>query len=747
MTISSNSPLSENGNELAQKGGTAAYWCGSTVVTTVRQSNLINPLLKLAALSGATDAVQVQIRRGVDVNATDSGGQSPLMLAASRGHVETCRLLLESGADVELLDNQGRDALAHARHSKSPVVEALLEDYLGRARDKDVADRSELDRHTDLELYQTETHSIDPWEVAEEFWLPIGEASTLESSSAIQDQMSHHLPIDTDFGWDDVEIELPEAEQRQSRSNQLDDESRAEIRAVLLAGIQGFRISGAEVAKATCHIDEDFSRDLEMCLTFVLQDLGVTIVDDAIFDIPADDDANDGESENVEEALSYLIDLLTAYNDPVRHYQREIARGDLLSRDEEVELARQMEMAKIRANNAISRSAAIVQELVRQADRALGGRVPIATLVEGEAPDEAVESDDDEAGNEHGDDDRPVDDDKPEAAADTSPIEIDFASRIQLLKQIIADGQLTDTEQIADVLRRLRLRMSLIERLCVAVPNSQVPVDVRAELVSAVSGFREARNRLTVCNLRLVISIARRYMYHGLAFLDLIQEGNIGLMKAVEKFDHRRGFKFSTYGTWWIRQAITRAIADQARLVRMPVHMVETLNRVTRIQEELERKTGITAPAHLIAKHASITSEGVAKILRADRQTVSLDDLLAATCAGAAMPQELIDPASGPEELVTAEALRSAMTRCLESIPAKHKNWTQMIRMRFGLFDDDDHTLEEVGAKYNVTRERIRQIESKVLGLLRHPSRSPILHAFLERADGRSVGEPVSNGG
>jgi RNA polymerase primary sigma factor len=273
--------------------------------------------------------------------------------------------------------------------------------------------------------------------------------------------------------------------------------------------------------------------------------------------------------------------------------------------------------------------------------------------------------------------------------------------------------------------------MSFIERTCESLSND-VGSDVRSDLSKELSVFRDFRNRLVVSNLRLVNSLARRYMYRGLSFLDLVQEGNIGLMRAAEKFDHRRGFKFSTYGTWWIRQGITRAIADQARLVRIPVHMIETINKVTRIQEEFERATGVPASTALIGERSSMTPAAVAKILAFDVEYISIDDPNNGLMNCEIMPEQFIEPTAGPEAMAMTEGLRLAAAQTLANIPSKIG---EVIRLRFGLVDDDSHTLEEIGEKFNVTRERIRQIESQGLKMLGNPSRNAVLRTFFDAID------------
>lgn len=270
----------------------------------------------------------------------------------------------------------------------------------------------------------------------------------------------------------------------------------------------------------------------------------------------------------------------------------------------------------------------------------------------------------------------------------------------------------------------VRMYLKEIGRVPLLTPEEEVDLAKRMEAED-----EEAKRKLAEANLRLVVSIAKRYVGRGMLFLDLIQEGNLGLIKAVEKFDYRKGYKFSTYATWWIRQAITRAIADQARTIRIPVHMVETINKLIRVQRQLLQELGREPNPEEIAKEMNISEDKVREIQKIAQEPVSLE-----TPIGEEEDSHLGDfiedhDARAPAEEASFTLLREQLDEVLKTLTDREQ---RVLRLRFGLDDGRARTLEEVGQKFGVTRERIRQIEAKTLRKLRHPSRSKKLKDYLD---------------
>ncbi len=483
----------------------------------------------------------------------------------------------------------------------------------------------------------------------------------------------------------------------------------------------------------------------------------------------------DGE-EGVE--LDLTPGTLDKTNDPVRMYLREMGTVPLLTREGEVEIAKRIERGKLAVMRHVSRTPMSAQEILRQGERLAAAEMPVRELVvfnEEEVTDEKLEAKKRETLRKVA---KVAEAQRDYLAFRRKFVEIPKKDRKwvrakwRLGRLRIAVSQSIQNIDLAEPVKRRmveRIREAVeriaeceykIDRLAPKLSGKfsdefkkhvKKQIQEQKELIRQIADefdakaeelqhtldtivigeqqAEQAKKELIEANLRLVVSIAKKYTNRGLQFLDLIQEGNIGLMKAVDKFEYKRGYKFSTYATWWIRQAITRAIADQARTIRIPVHMIETINKLIRTSRALVQELGREPTSEEIAKRMDIPVSKVRKVLKIAQEPISLE-----TPIGEEEDSHLGDFIEDRNVVSPAEAiinlnLREQTDALLKTLTPREE---RVIKMRFGIGDGSEHTLEEVGQSFAVTRERIRQIEAKALRKLRHPSRSRKLKAFLE---------------
>jgi RNA polymerase primary sigma factor len=756
----------------------------------------MNPLVKMAIRAGASDLVRFHLRRGGDINRQDDNGTSLLMFAAVRGRAEICQILVDAGADPVLKNHQGQDALDLADTAGHDTVKAILRAAIAtRVPDLNSQAVSDEPAVEDLTDFLADALDFDAmaWEAEIETPPPEGNLDCLDSTRVLHQLMSHHVPVDTDADWSDIEIDLPNLPT--SRRDRVWADRWANIIPVLIQGLQVGRISRADIEYALQHDQPDLEMQ-ELLLNRILGELDIQ-VDDWVDDgLPPDFAPLDPEQENpeepiIDEALSFIESWLDQRMEPVSCYLRDLGDFDLLTAEEEIQVARRIEEGVSQVLLVLADYPLTISELLRLYDSACENGSLLTDVISGfkdvediapplldvelllaaDDPDAVVAGDKVPAF-----DNEDEDEDSASSAAENTLNSEDITRHFaelrslyqQTLSSIDKNGLLNSKtqalrQQLSECFLQFRIALKTLNRLIAQVygmakrihaletcnpdrndlhlqqeraaieRETHLPIefikDLSHRLSSSDAKARHAQHEMITANLRLVIFIAKKYTRRGLDFLDLIQEGNIGLMKAVDKFEYQRGYKFSTYATWWIRQAITRAIADQARTIRVPVHMIENINKLDRISRQMWQEVGREPTPEELSIRMEMPEDRVRKVLKVVKEPISLETLMGGGEDDEGFAEELEDmQAVSPEQETIHNSLCDNIRRLLDDLKAKE---SEVIRRRFGIDLPSAQTLEEIGQQFDVTRERIRQIEAKTLKRLAHPNRSEHLRDFL----------------
>ncbi len=724
-------------------------------------------------VTGVERAIRIHIDRGDDLNARDEKGQTPLMLAAARDKGAICRLLLAAGADAGLRDPSGRDALDIARAAgaldAASVIEAACNPLRADRNDavdllgfeEGSSDASGIDNGYDKDrsraavLIQSASapegaqtavddglgFDLSDWEAEEDQVPPDSDTTLALAAVEVQTAITAHWPIDTSADWDDFEAILPDRAAPPPRAN--DAEVRERLRMALLRAIREGSVPHAAIEDLTCCDDGEPDAEARALLVMVVNDLGAETDERFEYSAPHESfevfvcpDEQPDEEDVLADALAYVDDLAARRNEPLRLYQQDFQREALLTAEAEIALGQAMEQGLDKALDALAAWPSGVVATLAAARQVATGAKPLRSMSSG------LQRDTQGAPTVH-----------------TGAIDADTEVEVALVP-LSTEGEAGVAEDEADSQSELEGMASadeLAEFCASAKLLSDLPVGVsqngegwpacRSALASlrlargflmeladsglvgepdsahafsqAMRTYRRARDRMTVANLKLVNSIAKKYLFSGQPLDDLLQEGNIGLIKAVDRFDWRRGFKFSTYATWWIRQQVGRFLADRGMTIRLPVHVYEKTQRIAQAARAFELRRGRAPTREEVAALVDLPVRKVETLTSVGQDPLPLHELSDVDGLIASHAREqfsVCDPIECVEEL----QLRESVDYFLSTLKPKEEN---ILRMRYGIGVPDTLTLEEVGAQMGVTRERIRQIEAKAIGRLKHPAR------------------------
>lgn len=704
----------------------------------------------MAVLRGVEESVRLHLDRGDDVNARDEQGMTPLMLSAYRNNVNICQLLLNAGAASDLLDPQGNDALAIAIKAGAGEVRLALEGHLapstaiykpheGLKPELAPGDLSALPATTTEEIKTTtptplhsDALALDDWE-AENHELPAAGDPTLVAQIFIaQAAITQHTPLDTSVDWGDFKVFLPDWATPLPRNDEGDIRQR--LRMLILRASRESSVPGFAVEDLSRESDGSISEEGEAQLRMVLNDLGAEVDERLEIDFPfeshvvfVDPKETKKEKKQVDAALVYLDDLTSRRNDPIRIYLKTGLRGKLLSAEEEARLAKAMENFIAKALDALSGWNEGLAHICESAELIRAGIHPLRWMTLGQ--DEEAENVGTAGSDITVEAEELLGEDSSEVTTGQRNSAIFFAAVDSLSKfsALTRSAQEKDALLCREILESLRLKRGFLLTL---VTTARFEEDEHAiQFKHAIDGYLSAREQMTKANLKLALSVAKKYLYTEEPFDDLIQEANIGLMKAVDKFDWRRGFRFSTYAVPWIRQNVQRYVADKCSLIRIPVHVHDMNQKILWHMRVAEMRDGRTPKPQEIADELSIPLKKVTASLRAATcsHINSLDEADESLGIEFVEDFKLLDPA---DALITAQVRTSIEELLLELKPKD----AGIIRMRYGLGMNDAMTLDEIGQRFEVTRERVRQLESKALRYLQHPVR---LSKFLEQIHGK----------
>jgi RNA polymerase primary sigma factor len=793
-------------------------------MNNISYKSTLSPLLKIAVSNGVESAIRVHIAKGDDLNARDSGGNSPLMIAARNNHANACRLLLESGADPDLKNLDGKTATLIAdeagahdasealrSHNQIAVISQETTQLTKQALEvaetnTKISNNGNLDASQLTEEYEWD---IGDWEPENDAPPPVQDHRILVKARELQKLISDHIAIDNSVDWIDFDVSLPEFSEPIVRTAIA--ETRTAIRLLFLRVLREGSVPDFDVTDITSLESVKGDAEFENQFRQVINDLGgetderfeyVSTFDN--FRILIDEAESLDEEDSLNQAMSYLDELSNGMNDPARIFARSMGRHQLLTHDDEIRIAQSIENGERLMLTAMSNIPEVIKSLLDKVEKIKMGKVLFSQVFDGFADEELSSLEIEESlviSNKLDQEDESNEDEKNEAkqllflekindiaetfnvfntirleskksAIEVSELQNKLASQIlkirfdarqigemsELVHKLNGEFLSTDRQlrmclhnicgvpmQIVDAkIKEHFTSTSLIEDLrntnepwarnivsqshrLLSLSTSRIQIrnqigltddkfkQIYLDMSLGEKIAKDSRKQLMSSNIRLVVSIAGKYTNRGLDLMDLIQEGCIGLLKAVDKFEHRRGFRFSTYATWWIRQAVQRALGDQARTIRVPVHMHESIMKLLRLERKYKENFDSIPPDSYLANELDVSEKIIEKIRDAIRvEPVSLEELieLANNPISARQLEFEISVEDGSRRQANA-----VVSTLLSALPPQVD---KVLRMRFGI-GCEEMTLEEIGKKFGLSRERIRQIESAGLKKLKNP--------------------------
>lgn len=746
-------------------------------------SSPLSQFLRMAVIAGVENAVQVHVDRGDDLDARDSHGLTPLMMAAAKNRPTICKILLEAGADASLLSPSGESAFAIAISAGAREAAAILdpgqkstEISSGEVRDSSpisqwregkkpenrtlaVQSEQQIPVAAEGPMHQLFGQAVAPpaidladvsefdlsgWEAEDDAPPPEEDPSIAIAAAIHHSAISSHGPVDNSANWDDIDAYLPSLAAPLARTD--DAEARSRLRLVLLRALREGSVPIAEIEDLAVNDDRTANPDAETLLSRVINDLGAEVDErfeyrtaNENFTVFVHPDESFHEEMEIDAAVAAIDASASHRDDPLRLYQREFQRLRLISAEEEVALGRAMEDSLSAALDALSAWPQGIAWTISAGEKIRDRTHPLTWMSLGTADadvDPSTENTDERTQAVAVDQD-PEDETEAEVSPDAHSVPSAFMealNRLQALAQKDASRgpeRLTVLEALTDLHLTRRFLQELVDGL--DCESSQAAI----RFSQAMRAHQKAREDMTNANLKLAFHLAKKYLYSGEPLADLAQEANLGLMKAVERYDWRRGFRFSTYATWWIRQQVSRYVADKVRTIRVPVHVHEKINRLERLSSELGTSLGRDPTVDELAQHMELPPRKVSAFQRMALPPISTDALNLDDLIAIEDRERFLH--SDPEQAVSQIEMVRSIDRLLALLTRKE---AQIIRLRFGLGVQDALTLDEIGRRFELTRERIRQIESKAVKKLKRAA----LNGSLPMTEAEYSNESLDNG-